>query len=206
MGKRAKRTECKHNSKIPVRLNNDNRYFTSQYQVMPKEGYTKMLEKMLANPKIKVMLNTKGINKDKKYAYLIWTGPIDAFFNYKFGKLNYRSLRFEFKTYDMEYKQSVAQINYPDEGIPYTRSFEAKHATGQKCAKTTIEYEYPATNGDEYYPVHTNTDLELYRLYKEEANKLGKAFFIGRLAEFKYYNIDEAVASALQFCKRWKNP
>ncbi|MEA5577528.1 UDP-galactopyranose mutase [Anabaena sp. UHCC 0451] len=185
-------------ARIPVRTNKDNRYFGDKYQLMPLNGYTKMFEKMLANPNIKVMLNTsfQDVEKWLKFDHLIYTGPIDQFFDYKFGKLPYRSLRFEFETHDVEYFQPVAVVNYPND-YDFTRIVESKHITGQKHPKTTIYYEYPQAEGDPYYPVPRPENRELFQQYKTEADKLETVTFVGRLAQYQYYNMDQVVAAAL---------
>ena len=186
--------------RIPVRVNTDDRYFTDIYQMMPLEGYTKMVERILSNDNIEIRLNSdyKDIINEIDYDILVYTGQIDYFFDYKYGRLRYRSLRFEFLTYEQEIVQPVAVINYPDEKIPYTRCMEFKHATGQKCKKTTIEREYPQSEGGPYYPMLTEQDKDLYLKYEKESKLIKNTFFVGRLAEFKYYNMDQAAASALK--------
>ncbi len=190
--------------RIPIRINCDDRYFSDLYQYMPKDGYTAMIKKMLSNKKIKILLNTDFRNLDKKITYknLIYTGPIDYFFNYKYGKLNYRSIYFEFESYNKNHYQNYPVINYPDEKINYTRITEFKYLTGQKINKTTIVKEYPQSKGDEYYPILTAEDKKIYEKYKKEALKLKNTYFVGRLAEFKYYNMDQAVAAALSLSKK----
>ena len=139
--------------RIPVRTNDDCRYFTDKYQFMPKDGYTKMFKKMLSNKNIEVILNTdyKVILNDIKFKKLVYTGPIDYFFDYEFGKLPYRSIRFEYKNYDKELFQENSVINYV--GLePYTRVSEYKHLTGQKAKTTTVSYEFPNMDGEPYYP------------------------------------------------------
>jgi UDP-galactopyranose mutase len=185
-------------ARIPVRTNRDNRYFGDKYQLMPLHGFTRMFEKMLAHPNIKVMLNTsfQEVEPWLKFDHLIYTGPIDQFFSYKFGKLPYRSLRFEVETHEMEYFQPVAVVNYPNE-YDFTRIVESKHITGQKHPKTTIYYEYPQAEGDPYYPVPRPENRNLFQQYKQEADKLNTVTFVGRLAQYQYYNMDQVVAAAL---------
>ena len=188
-------------ARIPVRTNRDDRYFTDTYQGMPKNGYTCMFNKMLDHPNISIMLQTdyRSILDSVKFDKLIYTGPIDDFFNYKFGKLPYRSLRFEHQTFHKEYYQGSQQVNYPNE-YDYTRVVEWKHATGQESNVTTITREYSClAEGDmeKYYPIPKEDNHELYRKYKAEADKLDKVFFCGRLADYKYYNMDQVVARAL---------
>ncbi len=190
--------------RIPVRINTDDRYFTDIYQYMPKNGYTAMIKKMLSNENITTLINTDFKDLDKKIHYknLIYTGPIDYFFDYKYGKLQYRSIIFEFERYNKGHYQDYAVVNYPDEKVKYTRITEFKYLTGQNIDKTTIVKEYPTNIGEEYYPILTEANIDLYKKYKLEADKLPNTTFIGRLAEFKYYNIDQAVASALLLSKK----
>jgi UDP-galactopyranose mutase len=132
---------------------------------------------------------------------MVYTGPIDEFFNYKFGRLSYRSLQFEFETLDQEWFQPVSQVNYPND-YDSTRIVEIKHATGQRHPKTTIVREYPSGEGDPYYPIPTDTNRRLYERYKSETKKLKGVYFIGRLAHYKYYNMDEVVALGLELFKK----
>jgi UDP-galactopyranose mutase len=157
-----------------------------------------MFESMLSHPNIKVMLNTNfnEVENWLKFDHLIYTGPIDQFFGYQFGKLPYRSLRFEFETHETEYFQPVAVVNYPND-YDFTRIVESKHITGQKHAKTTIYYEYPQADGDPYYPVPRPENRELFKKYKDESEKLKTVTFVGRLAQYQYYNMDQVIASAL---------
>ena len=190
--------------RIPVRTNNDDRYFTDLYQYMPKNGYTELIKNMLSNKNIQLLLNTdfKKLDKNIEYDNLVYTGPIDYFFDYKFGRLKYRSLRFEFENFEKVHHQNYPTINYPSEKVKYTRSTEIKYITSQKLNKTTVIKEYPSNHGEEFYPVLTETDQKLYQKYKNEANKLQNIFFVGRLADFKYYNMDQAVAAALELSKK----
>lgn len=185
-------------ARVPIRYNRDNRYFTDKYQGIPKYGYTKMFEEILDHPNIHIMLNTeyKDIINEIEYDYLIFTGPIDEFFNYKYGKLPYRSLKFQFETLDVEFYQPVGTINYPNE-YDFTRITEFKHLTGQKHEKTTIVREYPSSEGDPYYPIPRPQNEEIFRRYKSEADQLKKTFFVGRLGTYKYYNMDQVIAQAL---------
>lgn len=185
-------------ARIPIRYNRDDRYFTDTYQVMPKYGYTKMFERMLTHPNIHIMLNTdyRDLIKEIEYKYLIFTGPIDLFFEYKYGKLPYRSLNFQFETKDVEYYQPIGTINYPNE-YDFTRITEFKYLTGQKHHKTTIVKEYPTSDGEPYYPIPRPQNDELYRKYKEAAEDLENVFFVGRLGTYKYYNMDQVVAQSL---------
>lgn len=188
--------------RIPVRTTFDDQYFSDPHQALPKYGYTKLFEKMLDNPNIDIKLNTDYFNIKNKlgnFEKLFFTGPIDQFFSYKFGKkLHYRSIRFEFETHNMEYFQSNSVINYPNEHA-YTRIVEYKHLTGQKSPKTTISKEYPTWEGEPYYPVPTKENQELYEKYKIEAENTenNNIYFVGRLANYKYFNMDQAFKAAL---------
>jgi UDP-galactopyranose mutase len=186
-------------SRIPTRTNRDDRYFNDTYQVMPLHGYTRMFERMLAHPRIKVMLNAdyREVRDVVPYRNLIYTGPIDEFFDFRFGKLPYRSLEFRFETHDTPRYQSAPVINYPDEAVPHTRVTEFKYLTGQEHTKTAIVFEYPRAEGDPYYPVPQPENGELYRRYKALADATPGVHFVGRLATYKYYNMDQCVGQAL---------
>ena len=190
-------------ARIPTRTNKDDRYFTDTYQAMPLHGYTKMFEKMLSNPRIKVMLNTdyKEIIDFIPYKNLIFTGPIDEYFNYCYGKLPYRSLEFKFETIDTEVFQPTGTVNYPNEQL-YTRITDFKYLTGQKHSKTAIVYEFPKAEGDPYYPVPRPENAELYKKYQQLATSMTNTYFVGRLATYKYYNMDQVVAQALTTFKK----
>ncbi len=181
--------------RIPVRTNEDDRYFTDKYQFMPKEGYTKMFKHMLKHKNIKIKLNTdyKGIVNKIKFDKIIYTGPIDYFFDYKFGKLPYRSLRFEWKNYKKEKYQDAAVVNFVESKPKYTRMTEYKYLTGQQNNSTTISKEYSKQKGEPYYPVPTKENRMKYLQYKKETEKLKNVYFVGRLAEYKYYNMDQIV-------------
>ena len=184
--------------RIPVRCNNDDRYFNDKYQGLPTEGYLRLFEKLLSHENITVLLNTdyKKIINDIAFGRLIYTGPIDYFFDYKHGRLPYRSLRFESETMEKEYFQEVAVINYPND-FEFTRITEFKHMTLQKHKKTTVVKEYPTEQGEPYYPIPMEEALNIYNKYRKEAQKLKSTYFIGRLAEYKYYNMDQVVKRAL---------
>jgi UDP-galactopyranose mutase len=185
-------------ARVPTRTNRDDRYFDDTYQSMPLHGYTRMFERMLDHPNIHVLLHTDFADIDGVIPYreLIYTGPIDEFFDYRYGKLPYRSLRFEHQTLDVEWVQPVAVVNYPNEH-PYTRTTEYKHLTGQTHPKTALTYEYPCDDGDPYYPVPRPENTALYRQYKALAEETPGVWFVGRLATYKYYNMDQVVAQAL---------
>ena len=184
--------------RIPVRLDRDDRYFSDTFQTMPLEGYTRMFERMLSNPKITVMLSTdyREIMDDYPNVKTVYTGPIDEFFDYRFGKLPYRSLRFEHETHAQEQLQSVGVVNYPNDH-KYTRVTEFKHLTGQEHPKTSIVYEYPQSEGDPYYPIPRPENARLYEMYRELADSTPNVYFCGRLANYKYFNMDQVVAQAL---------
>ena len=185
-------------ARVPTRTNRDDRYFTDTYQAMPLHGYTRMFEKILSHPNIKVMLNTdyREINGLFPYQEMIYTGPIDQFFDYRYGKLPYRSLEFKHETLNKPVHQPVAVLNYPNEHL-YTRVTEFKYLTGQEHPKTSIVYEYPRAEGDPYYPVPRPENAELYKKYKALADATSDVHFVGRLATYKYYNMDQVVAQAL---------
>jgi UDP-galactopyranose mutase len=188
-------------ARIPVRTNRDDRYFSDTYQGIPKHGYTVLFQNILHHPNISVMLQTdyRSIMNEVPYKKMIYTGAIDSFFDYKFGKLPYRSLRFEHETLNQESYQPCQQVNYPNE-YDFTRIVEWKHATGQKSHLTTITREYSlAAEGDmeKYYPIPRDVNHELFKKYKQEADQLDDVLFCGRLADYKYYNMDQVIARAL---------
>jgi UDP-galactopyranose mutase len=185
-------------SRVPVRTNRDDRYFTDTYQAMPLHGFTRMFERMLAHPNIKLLLNAdyREIREVIPHREVIYTGPVDEYFNYRFGKLPYRSINFHFETLDTPQHQPVAVINYPIE-YAYTRVTELKHLTGQTHAKTTLVTEYPCADGDPYYPVPRPENAALYKQYQALADATPGVHFVGRLATYKYYNMDQVVAQAL---------
>ena len=185
--------------RVPLRYNDDDRYFNDKYQYMPKYGYTKMFLEMLRNNNITVILNSEYISLINKinYKHLIYTGPIDSYFNHKFGNLQYRSIRFEFQKQDKEIYQKYPQINFVDKDINYTRIVEYKQITGGNSKSTTISIEYPLINGEPFYPIPTVVNNNIYRLYKSEADKLSNVIFCGRLAEYQYYNMDQVTARSL---------
>ncbi len=185
-------------ARVPVRYNRDSRYFTDSYQSMPLYGYTRMFEQMLDHPNIKIMLNTDyhEIADFVRFREMIFTGPVDEYFNYVYGKLPYRSLQFKFETHNKERYQPEAVVNFPNEHL-YTRVTEFKYLTGQQHPKTTIVYEYPCAEGDPYYPIPRPENAELYKRYQKLAASTPGVYFAGRLATYKYYNMDQVVAQAL---------
>jgi UDP-galactopyranose mutase len=190
-------------ARIPVRTNRDDRYFTDRYQVMPLHGYTRMFERMLSHPNVKVLLNAdyREVESVIPYREMIYTGPVDAFFDYEFGKLPYRSLEFRHETLDLPRFQEAPVVNYPND-CPYTRVTEFKWLTGQEHGKTSVVYEYPQAEGDPYYPVPRPENQELYRKYERLANATAGVHFVGRLATYRYYNMDQVVAQALTLVTR----
>ncbi len=191
-------------SRVPTRTNDDDRYFGDTFQMMPLHGYTRMFERMLAHPNIKVMVNTdyREIKEDIDYDHLIYCGPIDEFFDFRFGKLPYRSLRFRHETLQQEQFQPVGVVNYPSEDVAYTRISEYKHLTGQKHPCTSITYEFPSAEGDPYYPIPRPENAELYKRYQALADQTPGVSFVGRLGTYKYYNMDQVVGQALTLYKR----
>lgn len=185
-------------SRIPVRTNRDDRYFSDTYQAMPLHGYTAMFQKMLDHPNISVQLGAefRDVKDCVDYEELIFTGPVDEYFDFRFGRLPYRSLRFEHRTVDAQQFQPVAVVNYPNDR-EYTRITEYKHLTGQHHPKTAITYEFPQWDGDPYYPVPCPENAQLYERYKALANATPGVRFVGRLATYRYYNMDQVVAQAL---------
>lgn len=197
-------------NRIPLRYNNDDRYFTDTFQGMPKFGYTKLFESMIKNNNIKVVLNTDWENIKEKITpkeKLFFTGRIDQYFEEQFGKLQYRSLRFEFETLDQEYFQEYSTENYPSAEIPYTRIVEYKYANRQKHPKTTISKEFPTWEGEPYYPVPSEPNKAIYKKYQEGAKFLEEQgiFFVGRLANYKYFNMDQAFKNSLDIFSKLEN-
>ena len=192
-------------ARVPVRTSRDDRYFTDQFQAMPRHGYTRMFERMLAHPNIRILLNTdyRDIVEEVKHRELIFTGPIDEFFHYRYGKLPYRSLHFDHQTHDRPLYQPAPVVNYPNEHA-YTRITEFKYLTGQEHPKTSVVFEYPRSEGDPYYPVPRKENAELYQSYKELADSLDHVHFTGRLATYKYYNMDQVVAQSLSLFEKLK--
>jgi UDP-galactopyranose mutase len=194
-------------ARIPTRTNRDDRYFTDTYQAMPRYGYTRMFQKMLSHPNIKVLLNTdyKEIIDLIPYKNMIYTGPVDSFFDYCYGRLPYRSLEFRFETFDTEVYQPTGTVNYPNEH-PYTRVTEFKYLTGQQHPKTAVVYEYPQAEGDPYYPIPRPENAALYKKYQDLTETLTNTFFTGRLATYKYYNMDQVVAQSLALFEKLAKP
>jgi UDP-galactopyranose mutase len=192
-------------ARVPTRTNRDDRYFTDTYQAMPKHGFTRMFGNMLDHPNIKIMLNVdyRDVKDSIPHREIIYTGPVDEFFDFRFGKLPYRCLEFRHETLNVPQYQPVAVVNYPNDN-PFTRITEFKHLTGQEHPKTSIVYEYPQAEGDPYYPIPRRENTEIYRQYQELAEASG-IHFVGRLATYKYYNMDQVVAQALTLYARLCN-
>jgi len=186
--------------RIPVRTNDDCRYFTDKYQFMPKEGYTKMFEKILSLKNIEILVNTdyKKVLNDIKFDKMIYTGPIDYFFDYEFGKLPYRSIRFENKNYNEFFMQECAVINHVGEDTEFTRVTEYKHLTSQKEKTTTLSKEYYQEDGDPFYPIPSEKNHQKFLKYSIRVKEIKSVIFCGRLAEYKYYNMDQVVANSLK--------
>ncbi|ESX83350.1 MULTISPECIES: UDP-galactopyranose mutase [unclassified Mesorhizobium] len=193
-------------ARVPTRTDRDDRYFGDTFQKMPAGGYTRMFQRMLDNPKIKIMLQTdyREIRDKIPFQRMIYTGPIDEYFDWKLGRLPYRSLRFEHTTLDCEEFQPVAVVNYP-QTENYTRITEYKHLTGQKSPKTSLTYEYPSDIGDPYYPVPRPENEALYKSYEALAAACPQVWFVGRLATYRYYNMDQVVGQALATFARLQN-
>jgi UDP-galactopyranose mutase len=186
-------------ARIPTRTNTDDRYFTDTFQAMPKDGYTAMFKRMLDHPLIEVRtgVDFRDMKDEVAADHIIYTGPIDEYFDYRFGKLPYRSLRFDHRTLEEERHQAVGTVNYPAPDVPYTRISEYKHLTGQQSGVTTITYEYPSAEGDPYYPIPRAENQELFKRYEALADATEGVTFVGRLATYRYYNMDQIVGQAL---------
>lgn len=191
-------------ARVPTRTSTDDRYFLDKFQFMPASGYTTMFARMLDHPLIRMELGTSfaDVRDNTAYRHLVYTGPIDAFYDYRFGPLPYRSLRFEHVSLDQEWFQETGTVNYPDAATPWTRISEYKHMTGQKSQRTTITYEFPAAIGDPYYPVPRPENQLVYRQYETLARDDRRVTFAGRLASYRYYNMDQVVGQALSVFRR----
>ncbi len=190
-------------ARIPLRLNRDDRYFTDTFQFMPADGYTRMFENMLDHDNIRIELNVdfKDIVKEHAARRMIFTGPVDEYFGYRLDPLPYRSLHFQHETLDKEWHQSTASVNYP-QAHDYTRVTEHKYLTGQSHPKTTITYEFPTDKGDPYYPIPRPENAARYKLYEQLALAEQDVWFVGRLATYRYYNMDQVTGQALATFRR----
>ena len=191
-------------ARVPTRTDTDDRYFQDKFQAMPAEGYTRMFERMLDHPNIDVLLGVDYAEVRDAYPHdhLVFTGPIDEYFGHRYGKLPYRSLRFEHQTLEKEWHQPVAVVNYPNEDVPYTRITEYKHLTGQVSDRTSLTTEYPSATGDPYYPIPREENQALYKRYEALALAEPNVSFVGRLATYRYYNMDQVVGQALATYRR----
>lgn len=191
-------------ARVPTRTNTDDRYFADRFQAMPLDGYTAMFAKMLDHPNIDVELGVTFEEAAERFSFdrIVYTGPIDEYFDFRFGKLPYRSLRFEHVHEDREWAQPVAVINYPDEAVSYTRVTEYKHLTGQQAPNTSLTYEYPSAEGDPYYPIPRAENQALFKRYEALAEQTEGVLFVGRLATYRYYNMDQVVGQALATYRR----
>lgn len=190
--------------RVPVYVSRDDRYFQDIYQAMPKHGYTALFQKMTENRNIRILLNTdyRELEGMVSFNKMIYTGPVDDFFDYSHGNLPYRSLRFDFVTVNDEQVQECGTVNYPND-YDFTRITEQKYLSGQKLPKSTLVVEYPQRHipgeTEPYYPIPREANKAQYDLYLKEAEKLnGTVLLAGRLADYKYYNMDQAVARALK--------
>ncbi len=195
--------------RLPIRFNRDPYYVNQKLKVMPKNGYTQLFQNMIKDNRIEISLNTpyEKIKKDiTPNIATIYTGPPDVFFNFKYGKLDWRSLDFKFKTLKKNKIQECVQINFPNDH-KYTRKVEIKHVTKQKSKFSTISYEFPKSKGDPYYPINNKKNVTLFKKYKRLIKKLEKKniFFEGRLASYRYLNMDEVIEAALNLFKKLKN-
>ncbi|AWX93023.1 UDP-galactopyranose mutase [Paracoccus mutanolyticus] len=191
-------------ARVPTRTSDDDRYFTDKHQAMPKEGFTRMFERMLDHPGIELALGTDfhDLGAGERGETVVYTGPIDAYFGHRFGELPYRSLTFRHETLDRPQFQPVGVVNYPAEDVPHTRITEYKHLTGQVHAKTSISYEYPSDRGDPYYPIPRPENQALFRRYEALAAAEPGVIFAGRLGSYRYYNMDQVVGQALAIHRR----
>jgi UDP-galactopyranose mutase len=195
-------------ARIPVRTNDDDRYFADTHQALPRDGYTAMFATMLDYPGIDVELGVdyEDVPQNARPERLVWTGSIDAFFGHRLGHLPYRSLRFELETRQTpggRLVQPAGTVNYPNERIPYTRVTEFRHLTGQSAETSTLAYEYPMPDGDPYYPIPRPENRELYHRYERLAQEHPQVLFVGRLARYQYLNMDQVVAAAMVAVARW---
>ena len=189
-------------ARVPTRTNTDDRYFLDKHQAMPAEGYTAMFAKMLDHPNITVQTSVNFADCDVLADHVVYSGPIDEYFDHRFGQLPYRSLAFRHETHDVERYQPAAVVNYPAPDVPYTRITEYKQLTGQQAARTSISYEFPQENGDPYYPIPRAENQALFRKYEALADALPDVSFVGRLATYRYYNMDQVVGQALATYRR----
>ena len=195
-------------ARVPVYISCDERYFQDKYQGIPLNGYTDVIKQILSHPNIELRLNTKFEDFNTEYDRLFYTGPIDEYFGYKFGELPYRSVNFKFEEYDMPYYQSNACVNYPC-NYDFTRIHEYKYYLNDYSEKTVIAKEYSESfvrgKNERYYPIPNEESAKLYNRYKEEADKLDNVYFLGRLGDYKYYDMDKAINRALELFEEIRN-
>jgi UDP-galactopyranose mutase len=191
-------------ARVPTRTNRDDRYFTDRFQYMPAEGYTAMFRRMLDHPNITVRTGMDFNEARRRFGFrrLIWTGPVDEYFGFRFGRLPYRSLTFQHETLDREWALPTGTVNHPAEATPYTRVSEYKWMTGQSHPKTSVTYEFPSAEGDPYYPIPRPENAALYKRYEALADAEADTWFVGRLATYRYYNMDQVVGQALSTFER----
>ncbi len=189
--------------RIPIRFNRDDRYFNDKYQGIPLHGYTKLFERMLSHANIHMLFQAdfRDVCDDVKYERLVYTGPIDEYFNYCYERLGYRSLHFDFRNHPIDSFQDYAVINYPND-YDFTRITEYKKFNGQETGLTTVSYEYPCSNGEPYYPIPTSENHQIYERYLKEAKKSKNVFFAGRLGSYRYMNMDVACLEALNLVRK----
>jgi UDP-galactopyranose mutase len=185
-------------ARVPVRFNRDDRYFTDTFQAMPAHGFTRMFENMLDHENIQILLNAdyRDVVNEVNFSHLIFTGPVDEYFDYRYGPLPYRCLEFKHETHHKPVFQSAPVVNYPNE-YGYTRITEFKYLTGQEHPLTSIVYEFPRAEGDPYYPIPRPDNAALYKKYHALAAETPDVHFVGRLATYRYYNMDQVVGQAL---------
>ncbi|RZL93760.1 MAG: UDP-galactopyranose mutase [Variovorax sp.] len=198
-GMDASRLDKAVTARVPTRTDADDRYFQDKFQCMPAQGYTRMFERMINHPNIEFLPNTSyaDVKDTVPHAHLIYSGPVDEYFGFCYGRLPYRSLRFEHSTLDRPWFQRVAVVNYPSPDVAHTRITEYKHLTGQSLPRTSITREFPSDRGDPYYPIPTPENAALYRKYEALAEQTPGVTFTGRLGTYKYYNMDQVVAQSL---------
>ena len=189
-------------ARVPTRTNTDDRYFGDKHQAMPARGFTAMFDAMLDHRNITIQTGVDFADCDVRVDHTVFTGPVDEYFDQRFGPLPYRSLEFRHETHDVAQFQPVAVVNYPAEDVPFTRITEYKHLTGQTAPRTSITYEFPRAEGDPYYPIPRPENQALYRRYEALADALPDVSFVGRLATYRYYNMDQVVGQALATYRR----
>ena len=201
-GKKPEDIDRNVTARVPVYLSKDNRYFQDKYQGIPLQGYSKLIENMLSHKNIKLKLNTDCKSLDlNSFDRIFYTGSIDELFDYKYGVLPYRSVHFEFEEHNLEFYQSHPCVNYPN-NYDFTRIHEYKHYLKDKSEKTVIAKEYPQEfvldKNERYYPIQNDENAELYKMYLDEVKKTGNLYLLGRLGDYKYYDMDKAILRAIE--------